>query len=263
MLGRHHLLLSVLTAAIIMLPILIEHSGLFFLVILGVAVGSLMPDADSPDAAIFHEKLRGMKGNIAQFINNLIAPIFPIFGWVTKYAIYKPAVFIFGRTILKKYEIKEQHRGFLHSFIGILTASVLTAIYLIIILLILGYLNWASLLIFMLAYIFGALMHILEDSATVTGTKFNYPFSDTILKGELITRPAFAEKPNIFLGFLSAVFVIFFFTLDHLLIYPVWLITIVSFTFLILSWLIFLLFVAKVRIEHGELKQHPNVKSYF
>ena len=263
MLGRHHLLLSMLSAAILLLPCFTENSELFFLILVGVAVGSLIPDADSPDAAIFHEKVRGIKGNIGKTINNLIAPIFPIFGWITKYAIYKPAIFIFGRTLLKKYGIKEEHRGFLHSFIGILTASVLTTIYLIIIFLILGNLNWWSLLVFMLAYIFGALMHILEDSTTVTGTRFNYPFSDLILKGELITRPDSAKKPDIFVGFLTAVLVVFFFALDHILVYPIWLITLISFTFLVLSWLIFLLFVAKVRLERGELKQYPNVKSYF
>ncbi len=57
MLGRHHLLISVFTAAFLFIPYFQENMELTFIMLLGVAVGSLVPDADSPDAAIFHKKV--------------------------------------------------------------------------------------------------------------------------------------------------------------------------------------------------------------
>ena len=57
MLGRHHLLLSLFTVTLLFVPYFQEYTELTLLILLGVAVGSLVPDTDSPDAAIFHEKI--------------------------------------------------------------------------------------------------------------------------------------------------------------------------------------------------------------
>ena len=115
----------------------------------------------------------------------------------------------------------------------------------------------------MLAYIFGALLHLIEDSTTVRGTQFNYPFSKLILKGKLITRPDSAKKPNMFVSFLGISILALFFGIElEYVTYPDWLITTISIIFLIISWSVFLLFVAKVKLERGELKTYPNVKSF-
>ncbi len=261
MLGRHHLLLSLFTVAILFVPYFQENTELTLVILIGVAIGSLMPDADSPDAAIFHEKVH-IKGNLGKIINGLFAPLFSLFGRTTKYAIYKPAVFIFGKTFLKKYNIGEKHRGFLHSFIGIGISTIFTAIYLSIILLAIGFFNIWYFLSFMVAYSFGALMHLIEDSSTVTGTQFNYPFSNLMLKGGLVTRPDSAQKPDLFTGLLGFVVIALFFAMElGYVSYPNWLITTVSVLFLLLSWTIFLFLIAKVKFERGELKSYPNVKS--
>ena len=60
MLGRHHALLSALTAAAIFLPLLTVRPILALLGLAGVTIGSLLPDVDSPDAAIYHTEVRGM-----------------------------------------------------------------------------------------------------------------------------------------------------------------------------------------------------------
>ncbi len=264
MLGRHHLLLSLFTAILIILPYFEENTELTLILLMGIAIGSLIPDADSPDAAIFHEKIKGVKGDLGKLINHFFAPIFPLFGYVTKYAIYRPSIFIFGRTFLKKYNVKERHRGFLHSFIGIGTSALLTSIYLIIILYLLDALNWIFFLGFVCAYIVGALLHLLEDSATVTGTQFNYPFSKIVLKGQLVTRPDSTIKPDLFTGFMGILVVGLFFAIDlDYLPYADWLITLMSIFVLIVVWLTFLIGLAKVRFEKGELKSYSNVKSFF
>jgi membrane-bound metal-dependent hydrolase YbcI (DUF457 family) len=249
--------------ALLFVPYFQDNPELTLVILIGVAVGSLVPDADSPDAAIFHERVH-VKGKLGTIINGLISPLFPIFGTVTKYAIYKPAVLIFGNTILKKYNIGERHRGFLHSFIGIGTATLLTAVYLLIVLLLLKLLNGVYFISFILSYIFGALMHLLEDSATVTGIQFNYPFSNLILKGEVVTRPGEAAKPDQFTMFLGISIVALFFALElkYIPLIKV-LITIATIIYLILSWTVFLLFVAKVKLVRGELKSYSNVQSLF
>jgi len=261
MLGRHHLLLSLFSVALIFVPYFKDRPELTLVVLLGVAIGSLIPDSDSPDAAIFHDKVY-IKGNLGVIINGLFAHLFPIFGFITKYMIYGPAVFIFGNTILKKYEIKPHHRGFLHSFIGICTSTILTAIYLLIILLILNWFNIIFFISFLLAYVCGAFMHLLEDSSTVSGIQFNYPFSNLKLSGGLHTKIESSLEPDLFTGFLGFSIIALFFGIESKYIaFTNWIITPITVLFLILSWFIFLFFVAKIKIERGEIKSYPNVKS--
>jgi len=263
MLGRHHLLLSLFTVAFLFVPYFEKYSELTLFVLIGVAIGSLIPDADSPDAAIFHEKIH-VGGNVGAVINNVVSPLFPAFGYITKYAIYKPSVYIFGATFLKKYNVVERHRGFLHSFFGIATSTVFTAVYLLILLKLVNLLNWRYFLIFMLSYSFGALMHLIEDSATVTGTQYNYPFSNFIVKGKLITRSDSARMPEYFTRYLGFVVVALLFVMKlGYLSYSNWFISLLSIIFLLLSWVIFMFLVAGARTERGELKSCPNVKSYF
>lgn len=255
MLGKHHLLLSLFTAAILVVPYFFLYPELVLVIIIGVAIGSLVPDADSPDAAIFHEKVKGIKGELGQVINGLIAPLFPIFGYTAKYLVYKPAIYIFGRTLLKKYNIEERHRGFLHSFLGVATATVLTGIYAFVVLYLLNLFSFVYFLAFLLSYTSGALLHLVEDSATVTGTQFNYPFSDFRVSGELITRPDSAKNSDMFVSVLFIIAgLLFFLTILEYIPYPDWIITLFSAIVLIFCWAIFLVFVAKVRIEREVTK---------
>jgi len=120
--------------------------------------------------------------------------------------------------------------------------------------------NFGFFISFILAYVSGALLHLIEDSATVTGIQLNYPFSNLILRGELITRPDSAEKSDKFTSFLGIVTVALFFATGLGYIpYPDWLITIVSVMFLIICWSVFLLLIAKVKFERGELRTYNNV----
>lgn len=59
--------------------------------LVGTAIGSLIPDAGSPNAAIFHTKVSGLRGDIGDVMNS-IGILYPAFGYVTKYLIYKPSV---------------------------------------------------------------------------------------------------------------------------------------------------------------------------
>ena len=259
MLGRHHLFLSLFTATAIMLFFLNSNTQLIVFILIGVAIGSLMPDADSTDAAIFHSHVK-ISGGLGNVINAIIGPILPAFGWVTRWMIYKPALFVSDNTFLKKYHIQEHHRGFLHSFLGIGLATFMIGIYLGIILLIMHSLTWYF-LFFLLAYLFGAFMHLVEDSCTVTGIQFNYPFSNQIVKGKLITRPELAKDPDRFTSVMGVFVVAIFFSMSYFNALPKALLPILAILLVVIAWAVFLKFVAKIEFVRGELQTYSNVKS--
>lgn len=205
MLGRHHLLLSVATVSLVVAPLFIHHPLPVLLVLAGTAIGSVIPDADSPDATVFHQEVRGLNGSAGEPLQ-AVAAFFPAFGYVTKYLIYKPAVKLYDSLVFEEYDIEERHRGFLHSFLGLGTATVITGIYLVAILLVLGLSVTLSLLAFLAAYLVGALLHLAEDSCTKTGIQWNYPFQEWELKGQLTTTatPEDVKYQNGFLVLLGS-----------------------------------------------------------
>ena len=155
MLGRHHLTLSVATVALVVLPLFTQFPNAVLVVLVGAAVGSLIPDADSPDAAIFHSEVKGLKGGYSEVVN-AAAIVFPAFGFVTKYLIYKPAVWFYDRLVFESYDISERHRGFSHSFLGLGTIAVVTTLYLLPVLYLLELLWLVGVAVFVAGYLGGA-----------------------------------------------------------------------------------------------------------
>jgi membrane-bound metal-dependent hydrolase YbcI (DUF457 family) len=186
MLGRHHLTLSAGSIGVVVLPFFTDYPNLVLVVLVGSAVGSLIPDADSPDAAIFHSEVRGLSGGYSNLLN---APgaLYPVFGFATKYLIYKPAVLFYDTIVFDQYEISERHRGFLHSFLGLGTATVITAIYLAVVQVVLGVVWLIGMGLFLIGYLSGAVLHLLQDSCTKSGIQWNFPFQSWEIKGRLTT----------------------------------------------------------------------------
>ncbi|MFQ6087518.1 MAG: metal-dependent hydrolase [Candidatus Methanofastidiosia archaeon] len=247
MLERHHVSLSIFTIVLLYVPYYQHDTNLKLImcILIGVTIGSSIPDVDSPNP-----------------------------GYLTKFLIYRPVLF-FGRTLLKKYNISEKHRGFMHSFIGVSTAALFTAVYLLIILILLDRFNFWYFSSFIFGYIFGSLFHLIQDSATVAGIQFNYPFSNLTLKGRLRTRIGATREADIFTYFLLvSIFILSFIIyglefilrnnwitsiLDKLHILVLmefflrnnWMTFHITVIFIMISWYIFLSFVAKVRWERG------------
>lgn len=71
MLGRHHALLSAITAAAIFLPLSSVEPIITILGLAGVIIGSLLPDVDSPDAAIYHPEVRGSASELVLVVYSL------------------------------------------------------------------------------------------------------------------------------------------------------------------------------------------------
>lgn len=200
-------MLSVASAGVLVLPWAGE-SQVFTLVALGgAAIGSLVPDVDANDAAIFHEDLRGLNDGFGEAINNLIGPLLPVFGYVNKYLVYKPVVLLYDRVVLPEYDFEEKHRTFTHSFLGVLSMTAIIGVYMVPVLVLLELLAPIFLGVFMAFYAFGMFLHMLEDSCTKTGIAWNSPFSDTKLRGQISTGKDVA-RPRWFLyvlGFLCFV----------------------------------------------------------
>ncbi len=262
-------MLSAFTLAFLFTPYF-EQDSMFALVVLGgVAIGSLIIDIDGSDSAVMHSHIKGIRGNVGALINGLIAPILPIFGYITKYTIYKPSLWILSKTILIKYnkEEIEHHRGFSHSIIGVLSFAFVTGAYLLIICLLLDILNWLYFMSFILAYIFGAFMHMLEDSCTKSGIQWNSPFSKKLLKGEITTNaePINTMKPNLFSGFLGFSIIALYFLIELKYLVLSWYFLIpLMIIYLIISWIIFLKYVAKITVlQEGKIVNYPETISKF
>ena len=196
MLGKDHITLSLFTVSVILMPFLFDGTtaGLFILAMIGVGIGSLAPDADSPDAAIFHKKVRGLKGSTSNLINNWISPFLPIFGFIVKFLIYIPSIKIIQFLVNKdkialQYKVTETHRGILHSVLGLIIAFIALLIYSTLSMLIFPQLlSIKAVLVFNIAFGIGFFLHLIEDSCTVSGVNFSLPLSKNwLFKGEIRT----------------------------------------------------------------------------
>ncbi|QGA80518.1 metal-dependent hydrolase [Candidatus Nanohalobium constans] len=248
MLGRQHLMLSVASVSVVLAPFLLRAELLVFTLFFGVAIGSLIPDVDAPDAAVFHRDVRGLSGDFGSAVNNLVGPVLPVFGYSTKYLIYKPVVKLLEFLTSEDYCFEEKHRTFSHSVLGVFTMTVLTGVYLVPVLLSLELLAPFYLLAFLSAYMIGAFLHMLEDSCTKTGIAWNSPFSETRIKGQISTGKD-VRKPRIFLYWLGMLTGATFYlgVIDkRFLSLPA--VAAISVTGLGVSWLVFLKLVAKAEI---------------
>ena len=85
----------------------------------------------------------------------------------------------------KKIELV-QHRGIIHSVLGIALCLGIVLVPLNLLILIIGYWN-ISVFIFSLGLLAGAFFHLLEDSCTCSGVRLFYPFIEYKLRGGINT----------------------------------------------------------------------------
>lgn len=184
MLGRQHFTLSVTTAFLVLTPFFGDHRIAAISALAGIAIGSLIPDIDAPDATVFHSKIKGLHRSPAKLFGAFISPLLPLFGYLTKYLVYVPSVFLLN-VFSGSYRFEEGHRSFTHSLVGV---AVLTAATGLLLRPVFAYLGVLEFLFFFLAgYSAGALLHMLQDSFTRSGIAWNQPFSSLKLEGELRT----------------------------------------------------------------------------
>ncbi len=160
---------------------------------IGTFIGSLAPDADAADSAIMHG-LTGGKGTTRTARRHTVI-ILPFFGYLIRYLIYYPISAL--AFIVSLGRIKPRHRGLLHSLFGTVTVAVILTIYLWLISDLLLAAFFAAeitamidsyLPAFCAGIIFGAVMHLTEDSCTHSGVYWLFPFGKTKLSGTLTPK---------------------------------------------------------------------------
>ncbi len=216
MLGRHHLAISVLVVIPFIIPLIFLNDinltiPIAFLV--AVVVGSLTPDADCG-------------GNSKLYYD------FYVIDWLMKKLI-TPLVLVSFKIISNKkpleYDVVDEHRGIMHSPSGIIISSFLLAIIFAIAVIILNTFNFLTALMIFLGLLIGQLLHLMEDSMTVSGINWGFPFKEKISKGKIYTFPKIDGKkdirPGIFvysLGIFS--FILFFILALKIIEISLWLI---------------------------------------
>jgi len=242
-LGRQHLTLSFFSSIIVAGPLLRVDQVLFFVVVLGVCIGSLIPDIDAEDAAIFHFNVRGLKGDTGRILNDFVAPILPIFGYMTKYVIYRPLLFVFDKILFRKLSFSDKHRTFTHSVLGVTAITVVTGLLIGASSYLLGLFDPVIFSLFLVAYASGCFLHMLQDSCTRTGIAWNSPFSSKKLKGDIYTGKDFLKIHLFALVLGSMAFISLFVSLTGFTGLGVHRLFLTAFSSLLSIWMLFLVFV--------------------
>ncbi|MFA7198846.1 MAG: metal-dependent hydrolase [Methanoculleus sp.] len=193
--GDQHVSLSLATAGLFIAPSLTVLDPVLSAVLLfGVFIGSLAPDADAADAAIFNGRIGGVKGKSGQVLNGF-AVVLPIFGYTIRYLIYYPLSLIFSLLLRRRYQ--HRHRGLLHSFAGVGLTSLILSSYLALILTGVG---WPLTLLpaFGCAFFAGCVLHLVEDTCTPAGVAWLYPFSRRRVAGRVRTQGDLEVRPFVF-----------------------------------------------------------------
>ena len=193
--GDQHVYLSLATAGLFIAPSLLALDPILIVTLLfGVFIGSLAPDADAVDAAIFNGRFSRAKGKRGQVLNGL-AVVLPIFGYTIRYLIYYPLSLAFSLVLRRSY--RHRHRGLLHSLAGAGLTSAILSGYLALILI---WLEWPLSLLpaFGFAFFTGCILHLLEDACTISGVAWLYPFSRRRMAGSVRTQGKLEVRPAAF-----------------------------------------------------------------
>jgi membrane-bound metal-dependent hydrolase YbcI (DUF457 family) len=172
-----------------------SHPVYAFCLLVAAAIGSLIPDADSDEKPKLHYDFK--------VIYDIMVPLH-------KLIVFSFAFFNLKEKMNLQYVVEKQHRGVMHSPIGVFISSfVLTLLITIVGYLIFHGINATFISLLFLGLILGQLLHLLEDSCTVSGINWLFPFGTRELKGSIYTGNKIEGKRDI-RPFLYKLFLLFF-----------------------------------------------------
>ncbi len=186
MLGKDHVSISLGTVLPFTIPLIFSDNAhpLYAVCILVAAViGSLTPDADCGGKPKLHYDF-GIVYDIMVPLHKLIVFSFSFFNLKEKMNL--------------EYVVEERHRGVMHSPIGVFISSfVLTLLTTIAGYLIFRDINTAIVGFIFIGLISGQFLHLLEDSCTVSGINWLFPFGTGELKGSIYTGNKIEGKKDV------------------------------------------------------------------
>lgn len=205
MLGKDHVSITLGTVFPFTIPLIFSdnsHPVYAFCLLVAAAIGSLIPDADSDEKPKLHYDFK--------IIYDIMVPLH-------KLIVFSFTFFNLKEKMNLRYVVEKQHRGVMHSPIGVFISSfVLTLLITIVGYLIFHGINATFISLLFLGLILGQLLHLLEDSCTVSGINWLFPFGTRELKGSIYTGNKIEGKRDIrpflyklFLLFFSAILLIF------------------------------------------------------
>ncbi|MEM2955053.1 MAG: metal-dependent hydrolase [Candidatus Nanoarchaeia archaeon] len=176
MLGRHHVSISIATILPFLIPFLFLNSntGITYgiALIVAVMIGSLTPDADCGGKSKLYYDFR--------IVYDLMRPI--------QWLVVRVFRMGFVKSQLKiEEEIDNEHRGIMHTPIGIFISSILLTLILLLFILLIKVFDFIFVLVIFGGLVFGQFMHLLEDSCTVAGINWKFPFGKKELNGTIYT----------------------------------------------------------------------------
>jgi inner membrane protein len=185
MLAEDHFKLSVFSNIILFGWVFFQNVIIFAAIFCGVVIGCFLPDTDLPKSRIDY------MGSIARFfsiisknfLNPLIVKIFEFF---------------------LKQKIYQHHRGMTHTFYGILTYCLLIEIISIPIIFWLGMEeSIIAYSFFVFGLFFGGILHLMEDSCTISGILPFYPLNQyKKYSGNISTSNLKEKRPTYYFMFL-------------------------------------------------------------
>ena len=192
MLGKDHLeitfVFSVPLILYLILCVLSFELPIYIVVVFPICIiiGSLIPDADCNG-----EPTLSRKYNIVYL---LMKPIYKSVVWITASLSKKYPKHIYSKV--------EEHRGILHSLVGVFFSSFILSILLAILLFISSYFvevlnpqNIVYVFIFgVIGLLLGQILHLAEDSCTKSGIKWFLPFSKKLIRGNIATKSEKGSK---------------------------------------------------------------------
>lgn len=186
--GAEHLLLSTLSCLVILIPwVGMADTGLLYIILFGVAIGSLAPDADAERAAILRRPSSALAHR--RVCTSPVEYVFPLTGYAIRYSIYYPLSLVLRLLCGKRY--RHEHRGIMHSIAGAIVTSTVLAVYFSLCALIAA--SWLQrtvsfpVFILFVSLLAGYLLHLLQDSCTIRGVRWMYPLNHMRCSGSLRT----------------------------------------------------------------------------
>lgn len=202
MLGKDHINISIAFVIPFLIPLVFLNLGgdyiAFVSFMVAVLIGSLLPDADCGGKATIYYR-------------------FPEIDTFMKKVVGKSIIWSFNHLITKKkiqteHNVGDEHRGIMHSPIGVLFSSLMLVIPILIFALIFNMFNGLIIFAIFTGLVIGQLLHLFEDSCTISGINWLFPFKTKEIKGKIYTFSKDPTKkdirPTIYAGILYFLVVI-------------------------------------------------------